>query len=232
MTFIDIFAKSKSRNKIKQEVKQKIIIDLHEKNSLVASELVTLGCEIEFKHLEVGDYIVKNVVIERKTVSDFISSMLSKRLINQLQNMQSIKNKILIIEGIEEQELYNKDSNLHENAVRGFLLSIILHYNVPIILTKDYEDTAKFISVLSKKQVGEISLNLKRKSSDVNEQIRFIIESFPGIGPKSARKLLNEFKTIKNIINTDLEQLEKILGKKAEVFKMINLDYKDYTNET
>ena len=53
-----------------------------------------------------------------------------------------------------------------------------------------------------------------------------------GIGPKSARKLLNEFKTIKNIINTDLEQLEKILGKKAEVFKMINLDYKDYTNET
>ncbi len=223
MPVLDIF--SRKKEKIKE--KPRVIIDLHEKNSLIPSELVKMGCEIEFRDLKVGDYIVKDVVIERKTVSDFISSMLSKRLINQLQNMQEIKNKMLIIEGIENQELYNKESNLNENAVRGFLLSIILHYNVPIILTNDYEDTAKFILVLSKKQSKETSLSLKRKSQDVNEQIRFIIESFPGIGPKSARKLLNEFKTIKNVINAEEEDLKKILGKKAEIFKLINKDYKE-----
>jgi len=223
MPVLDIF--SRKKEKIKE--KPRVIIDLHEKNSLIPSELVKMGCEIEFRDLKVGDYIVKDVVIERKTVSDFISSMLNKRLINQLQNMQEIKNKMLIIEGIENQELYNKESNLNENAVRGFLLSIILHYNVPIILTNDYEDTAKFILVLSKKQSKETSLSLKRKSQDVNEQIRFIIESFPGVGPKSARKLLNEFKTIKNIINAEEEDLKKILGKKAEIFKLINKDYKE-----
>ena len=223
MPVLDIF--SRKKEKIKE--KPRVIIDLHEKNSLIPSELVKMGCEIEFRDLKVGDYIVKDVVIERKTVSDFISSMLSKRLINQLQNMQEIKNKMLIIEGIENQELYNKESNLNENAVRGFLLSIILHYNVPIILTNDYEDTAKFILVLSKKQSKETSLSLKRKSQDVNEQIRFIIESFPGVGPKSARKLLNEFKTIKNVINAEEEDLKKILGKKAEIFKLINKDYKE-----
>ena len=223
MPVLDIF--SRKKEKIKE--KPRVIIDLHEKNSLIPSELVKMGCEIEFRDLKVGDYIVKDVVIERKTVSDFISSMLNKRLINQLQNMQEIKNKMLIIEGIENQELYNKESNLNENAVRGFLLSIILHYNVPIILTNDYEDTAKFILVLSKKQSKETSLSLKRKSQDVNEQIRFIIESFPGIGPKSARKLLNEFKTIKNVINAEEEDLKKILGKKAEIFKLINKGYKE-----
>ncbi len=223
MPVLDIF--SRKKEKIKE--KPRVIIDLHEKNSLIPSELVKMGCEIEFRDLKVGDYIVKDVVIERKTVSDFISSMLNKRLINQLQNMQEIKNKMLIIEGIENQELYNKESNLNENAVRGFLLSIILHYNVPIILTNDYEDTAKFILVLSKKQSKETSLSLKRKSQDVNEQIRFIIESFPGVGPKSARKLLNEFKTIKNIINAEEEDLKKILGKKAEIFKLINKGYKE-----
>ena len=59
--------------------KPKIIIDYREKQSLVAAELVKLGFEIEFKELKVADYIVNGVAIERKTVSDFISSMMNRR---------------------------------------------------------------------------------------------------------------------------------------------------------
>ena len=223
MPVLDIF--SRKKEKIKE--KPKIIIDYREKNSLIPSELISNGCEVEFQELKVGDYIVKDVLIERKTISDFLSSMVNKRLLNQLQHLQNAEKKILIIEGIEEKELYHEQSGVNENAIRGLILSIILNYNVPIILTKNPEDTAKFLSVLSKKQPKEISLNLKRKSQDVNEQIQYIIESFPGIGPKSARKLLNEFKTIKNVINAEEEDLKKILGKKAEIFKLINKDYKE-----
>ena len=153
--------------------------------------------------------------------------MINKRLFEQLESMKNVQKKILIIEGIEEQELYHEKSGINENAIRGFILTILLTYNTPIIFTKNYEDSAKFLKVLAKKQENEkeFGINAKRKSRDVNEQIQFIIEGFPGIGPKSAKKLLKEFKNIKNIINASEEDLKKILGKKSEIFKIIDKEY-------
>ena len=151
MTLLNIFKKTPRIN----ENKRSIIIDHREKNSLVISELMELGFEIEFKQLKVGDYLIGGVAIERKTVSDFINSIKNKRLIYQLGELQQYKNKLLIIEGIDEQELYTDSEEIigmHPNAIRGFLLSILLKYKVPIIFTKDYEDTAKFILILSKKK--------------------------------------------------------------------------------
>ena len=216
----DIF--SKKNPKIKKSLpKEKIIIDYREKNSLVYSELKKLGFETELKELKVADYIVKDVAIERKTVSDFKTSMINRRLLNQIEELQQYENKLLIIEGIDEQELYPENNNVNPNSIRGFLLSILLKYKIPIIFTKNSEDTAKFISVLSKKKSKELPLNIKKKSLNKKEQLQFIIESFPGIGPKTAKKLLEKFKTIKNLINSPQEQLKEVLGKKAEIIKQI-----------
>ena len=225
MPFADIF--SKSEKKGKPIIRPKIIIDTREKNSLIASELMRLHCDVEFQHLGIGDYIVKDTVIERKTISDFLGSMLNKRLVKQLKNMQPLKSKFLIIEGIDEHELYHSESHINENAIRGFLLSIILNFKIPIIYTKDYADTAKFLIVLAKKSSKEIEagINDKPKPRDVKEQLQYILEGFPGIGPKTARKLLEEFGTLKEIINTPIEKLEKLIGKKAESFKLSDKKY-------
>lgn len=220
--FYEIFSKVYKTEDTEQPfVKPKIIVDYREKNSLIASELVHLGCEIQFSNLEIGDYIIKNTIIERKTISDFLSSMMNKRLSRQLDNLQQVESKLLIIEGIDEHNIYSR-SNINESAVRGFMLSILLNYKVPIIFTKDYEDSAKFIYVLAKKpsKSAENGLNAKRKSFDSGEQMQFIIEGFPGIGPKTAKKLLAEFKTIKNIINASEEDLKKLIGKKSEIFRL------------
>lgn len=217
-----------SRRKTSQKEKPRIIIDYREKNSLVPSELTGLGLEIEFKDLKVADYLVKGVAIERKTVSDFVSSMINRRLIKQLEELTQYKDRLLIVEGIDEQELYTDSldwTGMHPNAIRGFLLSILLKYRVPIIFTKNYEDTAKFLSVLSKRKPNELPLNVKKKNLNKKEQLQFIIEGFPGIGPKTSKKLLKKFKTIKNIINASEEDLKKVIGKKAENMKRI-IDYK------
>jgi len=203
--------------------KPKIIVDHREKNSLVISELISLGIEIEFRQLKVADYLVRDVAIERKTINDFVNSMINKRLFNQIQELQQYKNRLLLVEGIDEQELYSDDeSGVNGNAIRGFLLSILLKYNIPIIFTKDYEDTAKFISVLSKKQSKELSLNAKKRILNKKEQLQFIIESFPGIGPITAKKLLSKFKTIQNIISASEDELKNTIGKKAEVVKRLS----------
>jgi len=217
---------SRRKNIIKKD-KPKIIIDHRERNSLVPSELKKQGFEVEFKELKVADYIVRGVAIERKTVSDFVSSMINRRLLKQLEELQQYKTKLLIIEGIDEQELYNDQeiNGVNPNAIRGFLLSILLKYKVPIIYTKDAEDTAKFISVLSRKKEIEQPLNVSKKSFNKKEQLQFILEGFPGIGPKTAKKLLKKFKSIKNILNTPQEELQECIGKKAEIFELIKEKY-------
>ncbi len=225
---LNIFSKRKTI--IKQEPqKEKIIIDYREKNCLIASELVKMGFIIEFKELKVADYIVRGVAIERKTTSDFISSMINRRLLKQLEEIQQYKDRLLIVEGMKEQELYS-DNNLtgiNPNAIRGFLLSILLKHKIPIIFTKDYADTAKFISVLAKKKnKQEAPLNLSKKILNKKQRLQFILESFPGIGPKNAQKLLNQFKTLNNISNASHEELKEILGKKADsLYELIHYKY-------
>ncbi len=241
---LDIFTKKVN---VKKQ-KPKLDVDYREKNSLVPSELVSLGMDVEFKELKVADYIVNGIAIERKTVSDFISSMMNRRILNQLEELQQYESRLLIIEGISEQELYtdsgkkrefyysladteNYSGNLKEkggkangippNAVRSFLLTVLLKHKVPIIFTKNAEDTAKFISVLSKKKPKETPLNVRKKALNPKEQKQFIIESFPGIGPKKAKALLKRFGTLKGIINASEKELREIIGKKAENIKKI-----------
>ncbi|MBA7594179.1 hypothetical protein ES703_01118 [subsurface metagenome] len=217
----DIFSKKYPKD-VKE--KPKAILDYREKNSLIPSELINLGLEIEFKNLKVADYIIKGVAIERKTVSDFVSSMINRRLLKQLEELGQYKERLLIVEGIDEQELYTDSEDwagMHPNSIRGFLLSILLKYKVPIIFTKNCEDTAKFLSVLSKRKPNELPLNVKKRNLNKKEQKQFIIEGFPGIGPKTAKKLFKKFTTIKNIINASGEELKEVIGKKADIMKKI-----------
>ncbi|MBW6442632.1 hypothetical protein K0A97_02515 [Patescibacteria group bacterium] len=213
---------------------EKIIVDTREKNFHLVEELESLGIEVEIKPLKVGDYIVKDVVIERKTISDFINSMLSRRLLIQIEELIQYPNRLLIIEGFEEQELYPDESliingkGIHPNSIRGFLLSILLKYKVPIIFTKDYKDTAKFFSVILKRKTQEMSLNANKKTLNSKERKEFILEGFPGIGPKTSKKLLENFGTLKEFINAPEEDLKKILGKKTEgIKKIIEGEYKE-----
>ncbi len=221
----NIFSKKDLIEKTKEKIK--ILADYREKNSLVPSELTSLGIDVFFQELKVGDYLVRNVAIERKTISDFISSMLNRRLIKQLEELQQYENKLLIIEGIDEHELYNDENGtgLHSNSIRGFLLSILLKHKIPVLFTKDYKDTAKFISLIARKKEHPISLNVSKKSLNKKERLQFILEGFPGIGPKTARKLLQKYKTLKSIANAPLEELKEFLGKKADIFKLIEEEY-------
>ncbi len=203
----------------------KITTDLHEKKSLVVSELVNLGVNVEFKHLKVADYIVGDIAIERKTISDFINSMINKRLLRQLEELKQYEKRLLIIEGLDKQELYNDEpEGINGNAVRGMLLYTILESNCPILFTKNYEDTARFLLLIAKrikKGKKEISLHAKKKILNREEQKQYILESFPGIGPVTAKNLLKKFKTISSVINAEESELQEILKSKTKIFKKL-----------
>lgn len=220
----DIFSKEKEKVKACPNPKVPVIIDTREKQSLVGASLIEESANIEFEKLDVGDYLVGDVIIERKAFSDFVSSIVNKRLISQLTDMKEYKKSILIVEGF----YYDYESSfVHENAVRGMILSALLDFDVKVVFTEDEEDTAKFLLVLAKRQEKgfvKSSMRLKKSSMSFEEQKKFILEGFPGIGPVTSEKLLEHYRTLENVFFASREEIREIGNldeKKAESFRKI-----------
>ena len=216
----DIFSKEKIKAPSKK-INEIVEVDFREKNSLVPSELIKKNLTVEFKELPVGDYILKGVAIERKSVKDFFASLFDKRLFNQLENLKQYKKSLLIIEGN-----LKKENPLHKNALRGLLLSIGLNYQTAVLFTKDEEETASYIKLIAKKEKKEVPLNPKKKKMSPNEELQFVLESFSVIGPTKAKKLLEKFGSLKKVFSAKEKDLEKIIGKDSKEFlKIIKRKY-------
>ncbi len=218
----------------------KIIVDYRERSSGVIKELVKRKIDIETKQLIVGDFIIQSkdlnnkivtVGIEKKTQSDFLNSIIDKRILQQLISLkENFDIPILLIEGSEN--IYEL-RNFHPNSIRGMLASIAIDYQIPIIFTKNIRDTVSLISVIAKRlerPIRNINLLNKRKPLTLREQQEFIVGSLPGIGPTIAKSLLEKFGSIENIVNAKKEELmevEKIGKKKAEEIKNLLNAYYD-----
>ncbi|MCD4771394.1 hypothetical protein K8R30_03180 [archaeon] len=197
--------------------KTPIIIDTRERQSLITANLIEQKANIQHELLQIGDYLINDTIIERKTFPDFIGSMLDKRLHKQLLEIKKYSKHFLILENFH----YNYNQfNVHENAIRGMLLSITTDYQVPIIYTKNEKDTARFLILTAKRYEKQKSQNAIRqiKTQQTSKlQKQFILEGFPGIGPTLAKNLLKEFKSLNNIFNATEKQLEKIFDKNKVV---------------
>jgi len=212
-----------------------VYVDVRERESGIAGILNELGCTVVEKQLEVGDYIPgKEIVIERKSISDFVSSIVDGRLSKQLINMaESYERPLVIVEG-DKEKLF--ETNMHRNAIIGMLTSIALNYRVPVLFTDSARETANYIFVIAKReQAGkgsDVRLRIGRKGLTLGEQQRFVVESLPLIGPKMARSLLKKFGSVKGIVNAqskELQEVENMGQKKAKLVRQALLT--KYTEE-
>jgi Fanconi anemia group M protein len=204
--FHNIFSSQKEQ---KEKPKETIIVDHREKNSLVSSILIENNVQIEWQQLPVGDYIIKGIIVERKTYADLQASIITKRIFSQLGNLPK-EQSLLIIEGTGEQRI-------KQEAIQGFLLSCALVFKIPYIITKNEQETAEYLIRLTTRKKAPLSLTPPKPQS-FKEQQQFVLQAFPGIGPKTAEKLLAQFKTIKNIVNASEQDLLPFLGKKTTLF--------------
>jgi len=217
----------------------KIIVD-HREHKNMKLELIKEGLNIEIKQLDIADFIlqtknldnkIQNVGIERKTVNDFLNSIIDRRLLNQLIILkQNFDIPLLIIEG--EENIY-RIRDFHPNSIRGIISTIAIDFQIPMIYSRGFKDTAKYISLIAKrleKNRKPLSLLPKRKSLTLEDNQLAVIESFPGIGSTIAKSLLKKFGSISNIINAnikDLQDVEKIGKIKAnELKRLFDISFK------
>ena len=228
-------AKQQTLDRHKKKEQIVVYVDTREQNSAIAETLEKMGVEIRIKMLEVGDYILSdNCVVERKTISDFLQSIIDGRLFEQLVSMKNNYEKpLLLVEG-NFQKIYSI-RNIHKNSIIGALTSVALNYQVPVLFTSCARETVDFLHNIAKReQLGkptDIRLRIGRKGMTLAEQQRFVVESLPFVGPKMARSLLKEFKTVQNIANAyskDLQNVENMGAKKARhIKKVFRANYKE-----
>jgi ERCC4-related helicase/ERCC4-type nuclease len=212
-----------------KEIKEppKVFADYREKGSGAIKELVNMGINLQLEKLDSADYICSSRCgIEFKTQEDFVDSLIDGRLLQQIKALkQNFEKPLIIVEGAGD--LYSI-RNVHANAIRGLLATISVSYGIPVLYTKNPQDTAALIAVIAKREQEEtgkdFSLHTSFKPMTTKEAQEYVVSSLPGVGAGLAKELLKKFGSVKNIVNAsedELKEADKIGEKKAKKIKEI-----------
>jgi ERCC4-type nuclease len=125
------------------------------------SEITTWLSEscIEFDRtcLETGDFIINDeIVIERKTWADFISSISDGRLMKQADRLKEFKKAYILISGDFEQAL--QTTKMHRHAPIGAIASLTIRRGITVVMFPNFEDAMYFISRIVAKYKEEVEL--------------------------------------------------------------------------
>lgn len=223
----------------------KIIADYRERSSGIVKELAKKGLDVELQQLVIADFVIQTknldgeivtIGIERKTVNDFLNSIIDKRLLSQIIEMKRFFSSCLLI--IEGEENIYEIRDFHPNSIRGMLATLAVDFQVPMISTKNIRDTAGFLEILAnrlEKNRSVVSLLRKPKAPTLKEQQEALIMSLPGVGPQLAKNLLEKFGSVKKILSANENQLQKVekIGEKkaSQIRKVIDSLYVEHPAE-
>ncbi len=216
-----------------EEYKVKIIADNREKASGISSSFESVNTNIEFRQLDIGDYICSDrVCVERKTAQDFLLSITDGRLFEQLKRLKdSFEIPILLIEG--NPDILFSERGVHPNAVRGVLSSVIIDYKIPILWTHDLEETAAQLFSIAKREQFENkrmpSIRISKKVRSTKELQEYFISGLPNINSVLSKNLLERFGSPMKLFKADISEIMKAEGigkeRAKKIYEVLNIDY-------
>jgi len=222
-----ILLKQNDLKKYEKEEKMIIFVDFREKSSGVVKELVNMNVTLKMEKLDNADYLLSSRCgVEFKTVSDFVDSIVDGRLLQQLKNLkESFERPLIIIEGIED--IYSM-RNVHANAIRGMIATITVSYGIPLVYTKNFQETAALLYIIAKREQEEtgkeFSQHPEKKVFSLKDMQEYIVSALPGIGTALATPLLKKFGSVIKVFNAteeELKEVEKIGKEKAKKIRDI-----------
>lgn len=196
-----------------------IIVDYRERGSSVPEELGKLGAALKFENLEAGDYVIgRDICIERKSCSDFLSSLIDKRLFEQARRLvRAYKKPIMLVEGAISDAL--KLRRIGYPQVYGALAAVV-DMGVNVMFVRNPTETAYIIYCLHEKSVQAISSDRVEKVDLVvrkdNRSIEVVqlnmVASIPGVSRELSHRILMHFKTPRRFFKATPSELRRVEG--------------------
>lgn len=197
------------------EDKINILADDRERRCAVVSKLqARQDVSVRIARLALGDYKVDNrLLFERKTLKDFAVSIIDGRLFNQMTRLagSSLKS-VLILEGTGKDLV---DSGVQREAIQGALITITLIIGIPLLRSKDSDETARLMVYASRQMKSFLRGGLKRygyRPKNKRKRQLFILQGLPGIGRERAVRLLDNFGSVAAIIAASSNELQAVEG--------------------
>jgi ERCC4-type nuclease len=228
-----------------------LIIDDRERSESIIREFERYQIDIKRRRLIIGDYIVEPTTVtdsqqvlacclfERKTLPDFIASLLDGRLFRQMRQLQKQReqynvNVALVLEGYVNEKSLEKisRSRINSAAILGAMTKITIAFGVPILRTLGPEDSVKVMMFMAR-QAGctihkfapnnsAIKQNInsldysrypKKKPNDNKKYLQTqMLQVLPGIGPEKANSLLEQFDSLSKIASASEHEIAAIRG--------------------
>jgi DNA excision repair protein ERCC-4 len=189
----------------------RVIADERERPSGVPEELKSLGALVEYRVLDVADYLVGEFAVERKSVRDFVSSLYSGRLFDQAHRLgESYQTIFLVVEG----DLWNEMGKARNpRSLWGALISSVLDFGLNTFFAPDQKQTAQFLYTLAKGgrhrsgSKGPPLIVIKPRTMDVKRLQLSILSSLPGVGPIGAEQLLDYFGSLRRVFAASVTEM-------------------------
>ncbi|MGI0091681.1 MAG: DEAD/DEAH box helicase [Nitrososphaerales archaeon] len=171
------------------------------------------GARVQVKQLDFGDFVLSSdIVIERKTLDDFVKSIYDGRLFKQLVSMnEKYARPIVVVQG-EKKHL----TGIGESAFYGALASVLADFKVPVFFASNEKEVAELIFHIARREQIEKKKDTRiregRKPSTLSESQRYIVSGIPGISGVLADRLLAYIETVEKLFSTSELDLLKIDG--------------------
>jgi len=210
----------------------RIRVDSREHQSLVPALLATFpDVTLSFAALPSADYLLSDdVAVERKTASDFVASILDRRLFGQTTRMKVLfPHAVLIIEG----DLTQVPHSIEREAIRGALAFLIVREGITVLQVADSAETAAMLRIMARhaqERMGQ-PVSLREPRPQIEElYAAYLVEGLPGIGPRRARMLLAHFGSPAAIMCAASEELAQVpgIGKKSaqRIWQAVHAQYR------
>jgi len=212
-----------------------LVVDQRELDSTIARDLSTRdGIETRLETLAVGDYVLSDrVVVERKTVSDFLDTLTGgdRSMFEQVGDAARHYGRPVVV--IEGENLYGQ-RNVHPKAIHGALASLAVDFGVSIMQTAGEDETADLLEVIATREQEdpdrEVSVHGEKQSKTLAEQQEYVVASIAEVGPVTARSLLAEFGSVEAVMTADEDELQEAEGVGAvtaeRIREVVESDYR------
>ena len=190
-----------------------ITVDSRESRSGIPNKLGTIpGVTVDQVELVAGDYLIApGVAVERKSATDFITSVMEGRMFDQLARILiEHERAIVLVEG----SLYETRSAISPEAIDGALSYISLLSGASLMVSPSLARTPFLLHRMALHLQHGLGYVVplragKPKGPAINQ---YLLEGLPGVGPSLARALLDHFGTPRAVFSASRESLLQVKG--------------------
>lgn len=192
-----------------------IVIDDRERDSGVPPLLAAdPGVRVEWRRLPLGDYIVDGrITVERKSSSDFVRSLMDGRLFRQVRRLKhEAERPVIIVQGRLPGSV---GPQVDPAAVRGAVVSVAVMWYLPMLFAGCAAETAELLRTLARqaaRHAGKGGCRAGSRPRRPDQRKSYILQGLPGVGPVTARRLLEHFGSVEKVVGAGREELALVRG--------------------